>query len=96
MDILIFDNDVCFGINLKEKINNILIKDGFYNDVVRLYYNASMLLKELTDKYKVRIYIIVVDATYKISYELFDWLWIAQKIRESDYISPIIFLTNHI
>ncbi|HCP7039554.1 TPA: LytTR family response regulator CdtR, partial [Clostridioides difficile] len=28
--------------------------------------------------------------------ELCDGLWIAQKIRESDYISPIIFLTNHI
>lgn len=52
MDILIFDNDVCFGIKLKEKINNILIKEGFDNDVIRLYYNANLLLKELTEKIK--------------------------------------------
>ncbi|HBG4214467.1 TPA: LytTR family response regulator CdtR [Clostridioides difficile] len=96
MDILIFDNDVCFGMKLKEKINNILIKEGFDNDVVRLYHNSNLLLKELTEKNKVRIYFIVVDAKYKISNELCDGLWIAQKIRESDYISPIIFLTNHI
>ncbi len=92
MDILIFDNDVCFGMKLKEKINNILIKEGFDNDVVRLYHNANLLLKELTEKNKVRIYFIVVDAKYKISNELCDGLWIAQKLENQIILVQSYFL----
>lgn len=96
MDILIFNEDVHFGMTLKDTINKILIKEGFNNDVVRLYHNANMLLKEINEQNKVRIYFVVIDIKYNICDELCDGLWIAQKIRELDYISPIIFLTDHI
>ncbi|MCC0663434.1 response regulator transcription factor [Clostridioides sp. ZZV15-6597] len=96
MDILLFDNDVAFGRKLKDCINKILIKDGFDNDIVKLYRNADLFLRDINEKNKVRIFFIGVDFEYKLNEDICDGLWLAQQIRKNDYVSPIIFLSNYV
>ncbi|MDB3084254.1 LytTR family transcriptional regulator [Clostridioides difficile] len=96
MDILIFDNDVNFGVVLKERIDNILVKEKFDNDIVILYRNAEALLKEIDKDNRVKIFFIGINLKYNISKNVCDGLWIAQQIRKIDYISPIVFLSNHL
>lgn len=96
MDILIFDNNVDFGLTLKEKIDSILVKEKFDNDIVILYSNAETLLKEIDKDNRVKIFFITINLKYNISEELCDGLWVAKQIRKIDYISPIVFLSNHL
>ncbi|MGO1042554.1 LytR/AlgR family response regulator transcription factor [Clostridioides difficile] len=96
MDILLFDNDVSFGIELKNKINNILVKYGFDNDIVKTYRNADLLLNDIHAENKVRIFFIGVNFKYNLNNKICDGLWIAKKIREYDYISPIVFLSDYV
>ncbi|HBG7285456.1 response regulator transcription factor [Clostridioides difficile] len=96
MDILLFDNDVNFGRKLKDCINNILIKEGFDNDIVKLYHNVDLLLKDIDAKNKVRIFFIGVDFEYNLNKYMCDGLWLAQEIRRNDYLSPIIFISNYV
>ncbi|UUV16761.1 LytR/AlgR family response regulator transcription factor [Clostridioides difficile] len=96
MDILLFDNDVSFGTKLKNKINNILLKEGFDNDIVKIYRNAELLLRDINEKNKVRIFFIGINFKYNFDPNTCDGLWVAQQIREHDYVSPIIFLSNYV
>lgn len=96
MDILLFDNDASFGIKLKDKINSILLKEGFDNDIVKTYRNAEVLLRDLNETNKVRLFFIGINFKYNFDDNLCDGLWVAQKIREHDYISPIVFLSNYV
>ncbi|NMS91550.1 response regulator transcription factor [Clostridioides difficile] len=96
MDILLFDNDASFAMELGNKINNILIKEGFDNDFVKLYHDAELLFKDITLKNKVRMFFIGINFKYNLDKKICDGFWVASKIRENDYISPIVFLSNHI
>ncbi|ARB07110.1 response regulator [Clostridioides phage phiSemix9P1] len=96
MDILLFDNDASFAMELCNKINNILIKERFDNDFVKLYHNADSLLKDITLKNKVRLFLIGINFKYTFNNKICDGLWLAYKIREIDYISPIVFFSNHV
>ncbi|WP_315986445.1 hypothetical protein [Clostridioides difficile] len=96
MDILLFDNDASFGIELKDKINNILLKKGFDNDIVKIYRNADLLLREINETKKVRMFFIGVNFKYNLNDKICDGLWVAKKIRESDYISPIVFTSEYV
>ncbi|EQF26789.1 response regulator [Clostridioides difficile CD160] len=96
MDILLFDNDVNFGRKLKNCVNKILIKEGFDNDIVKLYRNVDLLLNDINVESKVRIFFIGVDFEYKLNKNMCDGLWLAQEIRKNDYLSPIIFISNYV
>lgn len=64
MDILLFDNDVNFSNNLKDRINKLLVQKGFDNDCIKTYRNAELLLNYINDENKVRIFFIGVNFKY--------------------------------
>ncbi|MCC0663439.1 response regulator transcription factor [Clostridioides sp. ZZV15-6597] len=96
MEILLFDNDVNFGMNLKEVVDNILIKESFDCDIVKLYRNAELFLRDIKKENKIRIFFIGINFVYNLNKNLCDGLWLAQQIRNSDYVSPIVFLSSYI
>lgn len=65
MNILYFYNDVRFWVELKTKINNILIKHGFDNDIVKTYCNVDLLLNYIHAENKVKIEACIKDTHHR-------------------------------
>jgi len=86
---IIVENDILTQKNIKEIVTNIAFSFGDYKIETYNCYN-DRLLNTIEDSSIRKIYLIDIELDNSIS-----GIQIAKKIRENDWESHIIFLTNH-